>query len=301
MSHHVTMSHHLITEPLDERAIPEDERHEQAALVSLTPAESKRLIAKAAVRLPVVRRALRQGRVILALGTTNAFIAEELLGHPIPKYNYAAGFVDGTLNNTDEPERILPYIWRFGHVVEVETEEVLSRGPTASILEEMDADDVFFKGANAVDTGGNAGVFTGNDRGGTCGGHMGIVLARGVNLVIPVGLEKLVPSVIEASRVCGIGRFAHATGQKVGLWPIVNGLVLTEIQALESLFDVRVTHVGSGGIGGGEGSVVLAIGGDARAVRGAYELVTRIKGEPPLTVERGARLGTLAERAQARN
>ena len=285
-----------IMAPLDGRVVPPEERGETAAIVSLTPAESKRLIARACVALPIVQRARRHGRIILSLGTTNAYIAEELLGRPVPKYNYAAGLVDGTLSNTDEDERILPYIWKDGEVVEVPTEEVLAQGPTSRILQEMDSGDVFFKGANAVDAWGNAGVFTGNDKGGTCGGHMGVVLARGVSLVVPVGLEKLVPSVIAASRVCGTTRFSYATGQPVGLWPIVNGIVVTEIQALQTLCGVRATHVGAGGVGGGEGTAVLVVEGSPQAVRGAYELVMSIKGEPPIKVERGARLGTLAQR-----
>jgi len=272
--------------------VPPEERGEVSGILVLTPAESKRLIAKAVAALPIVQRALRQGRIILSLGTTNAFIAEELLGQPIPKYNYAAGIIDGHLTSTDEQERILPYIWKHGQVQEIPTEEVLAQGPSRRILLEMEAGDVFIKGANAVDPWGIAGVFTGNDQGGTCGGHMGVVVARGVHLVVPVGLEKLVPSVIAAARVCGITRLKYATGQRVGLWPLVGAIVVTEIQALQLLCGVRATHVGSGGIGGGEGSVVLV----AEAVQQTFALVERIKGEPPVPVERGKRLGTLAQR-----
>lgn len=53
------------------------------ALVSLTPAESKRLIAKGVSALPEVRRALEQGIVIIARGTTNAFVVEEMTGDKV--------------------------------------------------------------------------------------------------------------------------------------------------------------------------------------------------------------------------
>ena len=53
--------------------------------VTLTPAESKRLIAMGVAALPEVKRALREGIVIVAVGTTNARVAEELLGRKIDR------------------------------------------------------------------------------------------------------------------------------------------------------------------------------------------------------------------------
>ena len=49
-------------------------------IFALTPAESKRLIAKAVVRLPEVRHAWENGRIIIGNGTTTGFVAAELLG-----------------------------------------------------------------------------------------------------------------------------------------------------------------------------------------------------------------------------
>ena len=53
-------------------------------VMAFTPAESKRLIARAVVAMTPVRRALENGRVIVAGGTTNAYVAEEILGVPVP-------------------------------------------------------------------------------------------------------------------------------------------------------------------------------------------------------------------------
>jgi hypothetical protein len=155
------------------------------------------------------------------------------------------------------------------------------------------AGDVFIKGANAVDPHGNAAVLTGNNTGGTCGGHMGVLWARGASVVVPVGLEKLVPSVIDASRVGGTDRLKYSTGLKVGVWPIVNATVVTEIQAFQVLCGVKATHVASGGIGGGEGSVVMVLEGKDEAVADAFALVESIKGEPAVRVAKGENLGTL--------
>ena len=64
------------------------------ALISLTPAESKRLIAKGVAVLPEVRQALEQGIVIIGRGTTNAFVVEEMTGNKIePKYLYTVGLI----------------------------------------------------------------------------------------------------------------------------------------------------------------------------------------------------------------
>ena len=98
----------------------------------------------------------------------------------------------------------------------------------------------------------------------------------------PVGLEKLIPSVIAASFACGTRVFSYVMGASVGLVPVVSDLVVTEIQALEALTGVTAIHVASGGIGGAEGAVVLAVEGRDNAIRNAFELVESIKGKPPL-------------------
>ena len=48
----------------------------------LTPAEARRLIAKAVIQMPEFQKAWKDAYVILAGGTTNAFIAQELLCDP---------------------------------------------------------------------------------------------------------------------------------------------------------------------------------------------------------------------------
>jgi hypothetical protein len=269
-----------------------------SGILSLKPHESKRLIAKAVVKLPEVQRALERGKIIVAMGTTNAYVAEELLGQPVPKYNYAAGFVSDQLDSTTELERVLPYIWDRGRVIEVPLEEIFAQGPTVGFLKQFGAGDVFFKGANAVDPRGHAAVFTNHPLGGTCGGHMGVLWARGCHLIVPVGLEKMIPSVVAAARKGGNDRLKYSTGLKVGIWPIINGTVITEIQAFQVLFGIKATHVGSGGIGGGEGSVVLVVEGQDEAVANAFSFVESLKAEPPIRVAKNELVGTIEQRKQ---
>jgi len=241
------------------------------ALVVLTPAESKRLIAKGVAAMPVVRKAFERGRLIIANGTTNAFVAEELLGMEVPKVRYAAGIVaEGRLGVTDGKERLLLFVCVKGKRVDT---------PWQEVLREFEAEDVFMKGANAVDRQGIAGVLVGSPEGGTVGASLGILSARGCHLIVPVGLEKLVPSVMEAAGHMGIGRFDRVTGLPCGLVPLPAAKVVTEIQALKMLADVGVWHAASGGICGSEGAVVLSLEGEAEEVEKAFSLVVSVKGE----------------------
>jgi len=124
-------------------------------------------------------------------------------------------------------------------------------------------------------------VFVAEGDGGSIGRDLPVIVARGAQLIVPVGLEKLVPSVAEASKNCGSMRFKHAMGFCPGVMPLVNAKVVTEVQALKILADVTAIHVGSGGVGGSEGAVVLSFGGKEEAVDKAFEFVKSVKGEPP--------------------
>jgi hypothetical protein len=110
----------------------------------------------------------------------------------------------------------------------------------------------------------------------------GILSAKGSHLIVPVGLEKLVPSVQKAAKSCGQKTFYYCQGIKIGMIPIVNAKVITEIEAFRVLFDLEAIHIGGGGQSGSEGSVVLVAEGDKNALDQAIDLIESIKGEPPL-------------------
>jgi hypothetical protein len=249
-----------------------------AALVVLNPSESRRLLAKATAALPEVQYALKHGTVIIGRGVTNAYVTEELLGIKIePKAGLTFGMVCGGITTGNSGPPACPHhVIREGKIVEGADSkvEILSFGPS----------DVFIKGANAIDPAGNAGILTSSLTGGTIGMAWPVVTARGSHLILPVGLEKLIPSVIEAARHSGVYFFKYSMGLPARLTPVVLGHVLTEIQALAVLTGVRATHIGSGGVGGSEGAVVLSLEGDESAVAKAFELVKSIKGEPAVTV-----------------
>ena len=68
------------------------------AYAVVRPAAAKRLIAKGVAAHPIVERALREGTIVITLGTTNACVAEELTGEPIDRGAFAAGVIDGRWN-----------------------------------------------------------------------------------------------------------------------------------------------------------------------------------------------------------
>jgi len=253
-----------------------------SVLVVLNPAESRRLIAKATVALPEVQNAYKNGMIIIARGVTNAYVTEELFGISVePKAGQTVGMVCHGI--TDANSGVPPCTWhvtRKGKVVENADSnvEILDFGP----------DDVFIKGANAVDLEGNAGIFTASVKGGTIGMAWPIVTPRGCHLIIPVGLEKMVPSVIEAAKHSGIYYFKYSTGLPAKLTPVSLGKVVTEIQAFALLAGVRAYHLASG-------AVVFALEGGEEKVEKAFELVKSIKGEPPVTLPDTFRVGSAAD------
>lgn len=258
--------------------IPEPGPKKIAALVTLNPSESRRLLAKAVVALPEVQNAWKNGMIIIARGITSAYISEELFGISVkPKAGQTIGMVVNGI--TDANSGSPPCTWhviRKGKVVEGADSnvEILDFGP----------DDVFIKGANAVDKEGNAGIMTSSVKAGTWGMFTPIVTPRGSQLIIAVGLEKLVPSVMEACNHSGIYYFKYSLGLPAKLCPAITSKVVTEIQALAVLAGVKAVHICSGGVGGSEGAVVLALEGDEAHVEKAFELVKSIKGEPPVTL-----------------
>ncbi len=265
--------------------IPEITDNITKALVTLTPAESKRLLAKSVAAMPEVKKALESGIIIFARGTTNTYVAEEIMqtnaenkaayDHKIiNKAEYSRGVVThGELTSNQRRGTGNDFVLKNGKVWEIRPQEVISQ---------FTRNDVFFKGANAVDAWGEAGVLCASADAGTIGYAMMSLIARDANLIVPVGLEKMIPSVEDALNVTGVYNYKYSTGSPVVLIPLVKAKVVTEIQALAILFGVSATMVGAGGIGGSEGTVALVIEGDEASVDKAFDLIKSIKGEKPV-------------------
>lgn len=240
----------------------------------LTPAEGKKLIGLAVASLPEVKWAHQYGRLVVANGSTTGYVLEALTGQAPRRFNYCIGMIANGLFAQNLPEdRDKMAMWRKGERVSA---------LLADFIKEFEAGDVFIKGANAVDPNWYAGGLMANPNGGSWGEVIGVLAARGAHCIVPVGLEKMIPSVIEASRKMGQKRLTYSLGSPVGLLPITTAKVITEVQALEILAGVCATPVAAGGIGGSEGSVALVVEGSRLEVKKAFGYVKQVKGEKPV-------------------
>jgi len=251
------------------------------AAFTLTPAESKRLIAKAVVQMDEVKEALQKAYVIINAGTTCSFVVRELLGTPKPEpQRYAVGVNTHRLLCVTDPGNRdpLPIILFEGKACSKTMEEA---------LKDFRRQTVVIKGANALDPQGNVGIIMAGFDGGSMAKTVGTVVSQGLRYIVPVGLEKTIPSVKEAAAWTGAKTIDYSIGADFGMMPIPNALVITEIQALKILAGVEARHIASGGIGESIGSVVLIIQGAEDDVRKAVSIVESVKGEPPIKGSKG--------------
>jgi len=250
------------------------------AVFTLTPSESKRLIAKAVVEMEEVKIAREKAYIILAGGTSNGFIAQELLKEKIEPQRFTAGTnICGLLCVTNPDDRHpFPVIFEKGQVVKKDFK---------AALEDFSIHTVFIKGANAIDPEGNVGVITSGWDGGTVGNSLGILTSTGLRYIVAVGLEKLIPSVPDAVCAVGAKTFDYSLGANFGMFILTNANVVTEIRALEILANVDSMLVAAGGIGGSEGSVVLVSEGAEPDIKKAISIIESIKGEKPVPALKG--------------
>lgn len=228
--------------------------------------------------MDVVQRALKEGIIIVATSTTTGYVLEELIGKKIEeKGMFTAGVITARGCCTTDPRgRYLHHVIERGEVSEMQT------GELPKVLSRMGPGDVFIKGANAIDPFGAAAIFLGGAGGGTIGTSWGYITSLGIKMIIAAGLEKLVPcSLADVARKTGVRAIDRSLGMPVGMM-IVEGDIVTEIEAINILTGAVAIPIGGGGVDGGEGSRTFIIEGDEKSVAEAYELILSIKGEPPV-------------------
>lgn len=246
------------------------------AAFTLIPVESRRLIAKAVVQMEEIKIAKKKAYIILNGGTTNGYIAQELLGmRDLEPQKFAAGTNTHRLLCVTDADKRTPF-----PIILYKGERSSKTLPEA--LQDFHIETALIKGANAIDPEGNVGVVSSGFDGGTMGATYGTATSQGLKYIFPVGLEKMVASVKEASAWAGAKTLDYTIGADFGIFCIPNGIVVTEIEALKILADVEAKHVASGGVGESAGAVTLVIKGEEANVRNAISIVESIKGEPTL-------------------
>jgi hypothetical protein len=266
------------------------------AQVSLIPTESKKLIAKAVIKMEVLQDALREGLVVLHPSSSTYFMIEEITGQRPPTEVWVCGAIMpkgacvemGTmigrhtvsLNTGQSGQGSIehnpgnyPYSW-------VLRKGTFSRQESLSaLLEQMGPKDVYIKGVNALDVEGTVGILWGSlAEGGTAALVMATQRRKGFNVIFPAGLEKLIPFPIkEVAKETKKSEYDYAMGISCGLLPC-KGIVVTELKAIEILSGATGIPISAGGLGGAEGAITLVIKGDKEQVTKAIKHIEDSKG-----------------------
>jgi len=261
------------------------------AQIVLTPAESKKLIAKAIANMDIVRQAATEGMIVLHPSSSTYFIVEELTGTK-PETNYwVCGVVAPRGTCIEMGILVVGYLPRSATTDpgEFQTWWVIRNGKlsigekVSKLLEQAKHTDVFIKGVNALDHQGNVGILIGDPIG---GGPLGRILSAwrkiSFHLVFPVGLEKLIPIPIsQASKEAKQTKYSYAMGLATGLLPCPRGekvTIVTEIDAIKMLSGAIAVPMAAGGLGGAEGAITMVVKGSEQQVKQAINFAEQSKG-----------------------
>ncbi len=252
--------------------------------VTLTPSESKKLISKALLKVDFLKKALKNGIVVVHPSSTTYFLYKELTGK-YPEKSWVCGVIvkEGACINEETLNELIKVgatenIGKFNQFWVFEKGKLIKTPPISELLEVLGEGDVYIKAGNAIDPLGNVGVLIGApDRRGTVGRFYEKSKERGFKIIIPIGLEKLVPSVDEAVKVADPTKIKYSMGMPLGLFKL-NGYVVTEIEAVKLLCGAKATLIASGGLSGAEGSVTLVVEGNENQLRSLKEVLAQVKG-----------------------
>ena len=256
------------------------------ALVVIRPEEGRRLIGRAVAQLPQVQARTQTGRMVIVGGSTTRHVAWSLTGEDPGQEAFAVGWIrEGLLGETPRAGR--------GPGPVLFEEGVMTRGWPGDLLQRFGKGDIYIKGANAMDAQGHTAVLMGSPTGGTIGAAMTILLARGGELIIPISLQKTIPSVPAACGLLGQGCLDRVMGSEVGYMPLMAGTatVVTEISALRLLTGVQATPVAAGGLDDCTGALVLHLKGDIDAVDAAWNMLTQLRSGDLQTDDQPIRIG----------
>ncbi len=243
----------------------------------LIPETGKKLIAKATAVHPAIKKALKSGTVAIIGGTTNGYVAKEIL----KSIGQEEGFSrEGFFRGVTVPRHVpvdasgrRPEDKAFPGDVIIVNGKWLKGKTIFDAVDNMKDGDVVVKGANAVDmVNRHAGILIGHPKGGTVIAALQASIGRRVKMLIPVGLEKRVYGNLDA-----LAEKINAPGQKgLRLFP-VTGEIITEIDAIYMLAGAKAQLFSAGGVCGAEGAVWLAVCGTAEQEKKVKEILDGIE------------------------
>jgi hypothetical protein len=251
---------------------------------TLTPAAGKRLIGRALVRHTAIQAALKNGTVAIIAGTTNGYVAEEILKEIGQEKDFnTRRFFRGVILPPARPKKEdgrLPDESGFPGDVII-TKGIWQKGKTIfDVADDLKEGDVILKGANAVDlVQRRAAILIGHPQAGTIGASLPAHFGRRVRLIIPVGLEKRI-----AGNLDELAAKMNEPGTNGPRLLPVPGDIFTEIEAIALLTSAKAELVASGGVGGAEGSIWLIVSGKPGEEESAAALIQSVANEPAFTI-----------------
>lgn len=230
----------------------EGEKTMKQMSIVLTPEQGKKLIARAVASLPEVETALETATIVVIAGTTNRYVAEELLkkaGEPTDTENFYRGIT------LPRGVKLEGGIAREDVVIE---KGKRVRGKTIfDVAGMLKPGDLIIKGGNAVHLASRqAAVLVGNPAVGTTLPIIEAVYGRRVGTVIPVGVEKRVELPIPT--LAALSTDGVTAGPRLCPLP---GEAFTELDAIPALYDLEAEIFAAGGVMGAEGAVYFLCSG----------------------------------------
>ena len=250
----------------------------------LTVAAGKRLIAKALLVHPAIKNTLAGGKLVIVAGTTNGYIAEEILlslgqsvgfsrRHFFRGITVSPAWITGGHNRLPDgsafPGDIVIHkgVWK-------RTETIFDVAP------KLDENDLILKGANALDlVNRHAASYVDHPETGPVGAVLTAALGKRARLLLPVGLEKRVPG--NLATLANHLAEGNAKGPRLCLLP---GEIFTELDAIQLLTGASAEIVAAGGVAGGEGCTWLAISGTLDELSAIDTVMRTIHAEPAFTI-----------------
>lgn len=271
------------------------------AQFTLTPTESKYLIAKAIVRLDRVQNALKNGYLAIHPCTTGYCLFNEITGRRNGSKVWVTGMIvekgfcieaNTQMKKTDAAAgagmgKLLSDPGQYPHTMVLYKGEEIVGMTINELIEKMGPGDIYVKGVNAVDANRKVGVLLGSLAEGTIGRILSVREEKGFEILCPVGLEKFIPGTVEEAAEFIKGPKEYSTGQKMRLRPM-DATVMTEVEAVESLADVKAMVFSAGGLEGAAGSISLAVRGEKEEVEKIIAVCESVKGKtlPPISEPR---------------
>ena len=246
----------------------------------ITPAAGKRLIGKAIAKHAAVAAALKAGTVVIVAGTTNGYVAEEILSALGQATEFKRDrFYRGIILPPNRPTTSigrLPDEGKFPGDVIIRN-GVFQRGKTIfDVVDDLREGDIILKGANAVDLiQRRAAILIGDPKAGTIGVSLQAMVGRRVRLILPVGLEKRVYGNLDelAAKMNEPGTHGPR------LLP-VPGEIFTELDSIALLTGASAQLVAAGGVCGAEGSVWLTVSGTTVQEKATEVIIKSVVNEP---------------------